>query len=192
MTVSHQDPPTTPDFEDAPSEASAEEEKVFVASYKQLMWWRFKKHRLAVVSMVILIILYIIAVFVEFVAPYDPEQFFAQYKLAPPSQIHIVDNEGVWQRPFIYHFDRTRDPETLASVFTVNEEIKYPIYFFVEGAPYEMWGFIPMTVKLFGLDVPHEEQEFSSLARTAWGVTCSAVPSMGRGFPSLSAWSGCC
>jgi peptide/nickel transport system permease protein len=161
MAISNQEPPTSfdePSYEDVPTTISAEEEKVFVASYKQLMWWRFKKHRLAVVSLVVLIILYLIAVFVEFVAPYAPEQFFAQYKLAPPSEIHIVDNEGVWQRPFIYHFDRTRDPVTLASVFTVNEDIKYPIYLFVESAPYEMWGFIPMNIKLFGLDVPHEEQ----------------------------------
>jgi len=145
-------------YEDAPSSASSEEEKVFVASYKQLMWWRFKKHRLAVISLVILILLYLIAIFVEIVAPYDPDQFFAQYKLAPPSVIHFVDDQGQWQRPFIYHFDRSRDPVTLASVFTEDRSIKYPIQFFVRSTPYEMWGFIPMDIHLFGLNVPHEEQ----------------------------------
>jgi len=144
-------------YEDALA-VSSEEEKVFVASYKQLMWWRFKKHKLAVISLVILILLYLAALFVEIVAPYDPEQFFVQYKLAPPSKIHFIDDDGNFQRPFIYHVSRTRDPQTLASVFTEDREIKHVIRFFTKSTPYELWGLFPMEKTLFGLDVPHEEQ----------------------------------
>ncbi|MEM7030361.1 MAG: ABC transporter permease [Chloroflexota bacterium] len=122
------------------------------------MWWRFKKHRMAVASAIILILFYIVAIFVEFVAPYDPEQFFTKYKFAPPSSIHIIDDEGNFQRPFIYHTDRERDPETLRSIFVEDRTIKYPIKFFVEGGEYEMWGLILMKRHLFGLDVPHDEQ----------------------------------
>ena len=66
----------------------AQAEKVFVASYWQLMWWRFLKHRLAVASAIIVLLLYLVAAFCEFVAPYDPEDSFSKYKLAPPSPVH--------------------------------------------------------------------------------------------------------
>ena len=67
----------------------SDDEKIFVASYAKLMWWRFLKHKMAVISAVIVILLYLIAAFAEFVAPYDPETSFVKYKLAPPSNIHI-------------------------------------------------------------------------------------------------------
>ena len=78
-------------------------EKVYVASYLQLMWWRFLKHRLAVISAVIILLLYTIAIFAEFVAPYIPDNSFVQYKLAPPTRIHIIDAEGNLRRPFVYN-----------------------------------------------------------------------------------------
>jgi peptide/nickel transport system permease protein len=113
---------------------------------------------MAVFSLVSLIILYLVAIFVEFVAPYDPEQFFAQYKFVPPSSIHIRDAEGNFRRPFVYQINRERDPETLLSTYVEDTSIIHPIRFLVKGTPYELWGLIPMEIHLFGLDVPHEEQ----------------------------------
>ena len=75
-------------------EVTEEEEEIYVASYWKLMWWRFRKHKMAIISTLILGIFYLVAVLCEFVAPYDPEQFFVRYKLAPPSKIHIFDAEG--------------------------------------------------------------------------------------------------
>ena len=95
-----------------------EEEKIYVASYSQLMWWRFLKHRMAVISAVLVVLLYLIAAFAEFVAPYDPEQSFVQYKFVPPMKIHIVSEEGKLQRPFVYKSIRDRDPETLRNIYT--------------------------------------------------------------------------
>ena len=136
----------------------AEDEKIYVASYLQLMWWRFLKHRMAVIAGVLIIILYLIAAFAEFVAPYDPEQSFVKYKFAPPTKIHIIDTEGRLQRPFVYKIIRERDPETLRNIYTEDTTTVYPIRFVVPSTEYELWGRFPTSWHLYGLDVPHDEQ----------------------------------
>jgi peptide/nickel transport system permease protein len=138
--------------------AAAKEEKIYIASYWKLMWWRFLKHRMAVISAIIILLLYGVAAFCEVVAPYDPEESFAKYKLAPPSRIHIFDAEGNLHRPFVYKIQRDRDPETLRSIYTEDTSTLYPIRFFVKGVEYELWGRFPMDRHLFGLDVPPDEQ----------------------------------
>ncbi len=140
-------------------DASAEkEEKIYVASYWKLMWWRFLKHRMAVISAVIIVILYGVAAFCEFVAPYDPDQSFVQYKLAPPSQIRIIDSEGTLRRPFVYKIVRERDPETLRNNYLEDPSTIYPIRFLPKAGEYKLWGMIPTSRHFFGLDVPQEEQ----------------------------------
>ena len=145
-------------YDDSFDEFFDKDEDIYVASYSKLMWWRFRKHKMAVISGILLIFFYLTAVFSEFVAPYDPEQFFPQYKFAPPSSIRIIDDEGTLQRPFVYKTIRERDPETLASTFVEDKTVKYPIRLFVEAGEYEMWGLWPMNYHLFGLDVSHDEQ----------------------------------
>lgn len=147
-----------PGVVDEPEFVNAEDEKISVASYRQLMWWRFRKHKMAMISAVVIFILYFVAAFAEFVAPYNPENSFVQYKLAPPSSIHIIGPEGGLQRPFVYKINRERDPETLRSIYTEDTTIVYPIRLFVRGPEYEMWGLIKSDLHLFGIDAPREEQ----------------------------------
>ena len=144
--------------DDLADEISIKEEKVYVASYWKLMWWRFLKHRMAVISAVIVLLLYLVAAFCEFVAPYDPEQTFAKYKMTPPTGIHIFDEAGTLQRPFVYKIQRDRDPETLRSIYTEDKSTIYPIRFWVEGSEYKLWGLFPTNIHFFGLDVAHDEQ----------------------------------
>jgi peptide/nickel transport system permease protein len=134
------------------------EERIAVATPGQMMWWKFRKHKLAVASGIFLIILYLIAIFCEFVAPYVPEDTFIRYKLAPPTKIHLIDSDGNLRFPFVYQIIRERDPETLRNIFTENPEVMYPIKFLVQGSPYKFWGAWDTTWHLFGLDVPQEEQ----------------------------------
>ena len=139
-------------------EIVSKEKKVYVASYWQLMWWRFLRHRLALVSAVIVLLLYTVAAFCEIVAPYDPEETFAKYKLVPPTRLHFFDEAGNWQGPFVYQIIRDRDKETLRSIYTEDKSVIYPVKFWVEGTEYKLWGLWPMKTRLFGLDVEHSEQ----------------------------------
>jgi peptide/nickel transport system permease protein len=134
------------------------EEKIAVATPGQLMWWKFRKHKMAVASTIFLIFIYLVAIVCEFVAPYGPEDVFIRYKLANPTKIHLVDTQGKLHTPFVYQIIRTRDPETLRNIYTENTEVMYPIGLFSKGTPYKFWGLWETDVHLFGLEVSHEEQ----------------------------------
>jgi peptide/nickel transport system permease protein len=137
---------------------SKEEEKIFVATQWQLMWWKFRKHKMAMLSAVVIILFYAIALFCEVVSPYDPELPFIKYKFAPPTRFHLRDAEGNWHLPFVYRIVRTKDPETLRNLYNEDTTTLYPVRFFVHGTAYKLWGLFPADRHLFGLDVPHEEQ----------------------------------
>ncbi len=136
------------------------EEKVAVAPPLTLMWWKFRKHKMALISGVILILLYLIGIFCEFVAPYGPDDTFIRYKLAPPSTIHLVNEQGQLQAPFVYKTKRTINLDTLQNIYTEDTSSPYPIKFFVQGTPYKLWGLIDSDIHLFGLGVPEDEQGF--------------------------------
>jgi len=143
-------------------ETTFEDEKISVASHWRLMWWRFLKHRMAVISGIVIILLYLIAAFAEFVAPYDPNphpsELFVSHKLAPPSRVHIFDDNWGIHRPFVYKITLERDPETLRRIYTEDKSEMYPVRFFVDGQDYEMWGFIKSNKHLFGLGEEAGEQ----------------------------------
>ena len=133
------------------------EEEIYTASQWQLMWWRFRKHKLAMISLVVLVVFYFVAIFCEFVAPYDPRAYDAGYRLAPPSTLRIRDAQGNFHWPFVYDFVQIRDPETRR--ITYEEDIggtRYPIQLFVRGSQYKMWGLWDMDIHLFG--VPGTEE----------------------------------
>jgi len=144
-------------FDEAPA-LEPEEERLYVAGQWQLMWWKFRRHKMAIVGGVILIIFYLVALLYGFVAPYDPEAFFIRYKMAPPTKIHIIDPEGRLRAPFVYQTHRDRDPETLRDIYTEDRDVMHPIRFFVRGVPYSLWGIWDTDLHLFGLDAPREEQ----------------------------------
>lgn len=134
------------------------EERVAVAPPLTLMWWKFRKHKAALISGVLLILLYLVAILCEFVAPYVPDDTFIRYKLSPPSPIHLIDSEGQFRGPFVYKTVRTRDPETLQNIFTEDKTTVYPIRFFTSGPTYKFWGLWETNIHLFGLDVDQQEQ----------------------------------
>ncbi len=135
-----------------------EEERLYVAGQWQLMWWKFRKHKMAIMGGIILIVFYVIGAFCEFVAPYDPEAYFIRYKMAPPTPVRIFDTMGKLHTPFIYHRDRSKDPETLRDIYAENPETRYPLRFFVKGEPYKLWGLFATETHLFGLAPDVEDQ----------------------------------
>ena len=138
--------------EKAKNKVDAKSEEIYFASQARLMWWRFRKHRLAMICSVIVIAFYLVALFAEFFAPYDPDMNTAARSYRPPSSIHFVDSTGAFHlRPFVYQIVQKRDPQTLSLVFTEDKSTMYPIHLFVHGVPYKLAGLIPSDVHLFGL-----------------------------------------
>ncbi|MGQ9554769.1 MAG: ABC transporter permease [Anaerolineae bacterium] len=131
---------------------AVEAERLFVASQWQLMWWRFRKHKMAIVSSIILIAFYLVAVFVEFISPYDPNQYDVKYSYAPPVKLHFLDQQGkLHLRPFVYGLKYSRDPQTMKMLFEPDYEKSYPVHFFVSGMQYKLWGIFATDRHLFGL-----------------------------------------
>lgn len=136
-------------------EENGAEERIYVASQWQLMWRKFRKHKLAMVGGVILIIFYILAIFCEFFAPYDIYKQREKYAYCPPQRIHFFDEEGNFHfRPFVYGIKRTTDPETWERIYTEDKTKRYPIYFFVRGDKYKLWGLFETNIHLFGVKEP--------------------------------------
>lgn len=127
----------------------AADERFYYANPWKLIMWRFRRHRLAMFSLILLVLLYLSAIFAEFVSPYAPTTRMSGLQMMPPSAIHIFHN-GALHRPFIYGLEKTLDQATFKYVFTEDTDTPYPIYFFTEGEPYKMWGIWEMNIHLFG------------------------------------------
>ncbi len=134
-----------------PASAAIKDESFFRAGQWQLVWWKFRRHRLAQIAMVVLGIFYFVAIFAEFVSPYDPQHRFKDFTGMAPSQIHIQDVQGNLHLPFVYDLKRTRDPITLLPQYAENTSIRYPIQLFARGDEYKLWGLIPGDIHLWGI-----------------------------------------
>ncbi len=126
------------------------EERVAVATQWQLMWWRFRKHKLAVGGTVVLIAFYVVALFADFFAYVDPQESDAQRSLMAPQPIHWID-DGRFS-PYVYALKGTRDPLTFKRVYVPDTSTKIPITFFGRGEPYKLLGFIPTDRRLFAVE----------------------------------------
>ncbi len=126
---------------------------VAVASQWRLMWWKFRRHKLAMIGLVLVIMLYLIALFGEFLASSDPNKVNAAYTYAPPQRIHFFDEEHGFG-PHVFGYTSTIDTETMARSFTPDPEQRIPIGFWVKGYEYEILGFIPFDRHLFGPTEP--------------------------------------
>jgi len=126
------------------------EDRIAVATQWQLMWWRFRKHRLAMGGTIVLVAFYLVAIFADFFAYADPQESEAQRSLMAPQQIHWFDESGF--NPFVYALTGTRDPRTFKRVYVPDTSRKIPVRFFGRGEPYEVLGFIPSDRHLFAVE----------------------------------------
>lgn len=130
--------------------------KYYTASQFQLMWWKFRKHRLALIGTVLLGIFVFIAMFAEFLSPYAPTSRTIEYLYGRPQVLHFVDAEGTFHaRPFTYALAAKMDPKTFLLEIKEDTSKPWPIYFFVHGDPYKMWGVFESDVHLFGVQEGH-------------------------------------
>jgi peptide/nickel transport system permease protein len=153
-------PPSVADQLAALEHDDASARAVATASQWRLMWWRFRKNKLALASAVVLALLYTMALFASAIAPYNPEATNATRTYAPPQTIYFMDTNGNLTWPYVLGFTSTVDPETLRRVYAIDYNQVYEVGLFVRGEPYRLFGFIPTEVRLFG---PRDGQGYISL-----------------------------
>ncbi len=127
-------------------------EEIWLASQWKLIWWKFRRHKLAMFSTCVLILLYMLVLFCEIIAPYDPWKRFEDYKNAPPQIINIYSKDGGLQRPFVYGLKQEFNMETFRRTFVKDTTRKYHLHFFVRGESYKLWGLFSSNIHLFGSD----------------------------------------
>ncbi|MYC97449.1 MAG: ABC transporter permease [Caldilineaceae bacterium SB0661_bin_32] len=142
-------PPEAASSGAAPAEV---ESSVSVASQWQLMWWKFRKHRLAMAGGIVTLVIYAIALFVEFLSPSSPGVIRADYTWAPPQRLHFLrqTEEGMRWDPYVNGYKVEIDPEALKRTFVIDEEQVVDVGFFVRGEPYKMWGLWETDLHLVG------------------------------------------
>lgn len=130
--------------------ATPQAEQVYVAKPWRLVWWRFKKHRLAMVSAGVVFVFFGVAVFADFLATGDPMTTHSRLDHLPPQAIQWFDAGRLC--PHVYGIRSGRNPETLARVFEYDRDEKIPVQFFIRGAPYRLLGLFPTSRHLFGIE----------------------------------------
>ena len=126
-------------------------EQLFLASQYQLMWQRFRRHRLAIAGGVVLGLLYLVGIFCEVVAPYAIRTRFSDLPLAPPQRIHFIHDGRFQLRPFVYDFTLVEDPVTWRKSYGEDRRARRPIYLFEPGDEYLFWGLFPARLHLFSV-----------------------------------------
>jgi peptide/nickel transport system permease protein len=132
------------------------EERISVASQWQLMWWRFRRHRLAMAATAIVMLFYLGVIFADFLAYAPPTASEAQRSLLPPQRIHWFD-EGRFS-PHVYGLTGLRDPVTLKRVYTPDPSKKMRVRFFVPGFEYHFLGLVPASLHLVGVEDARPEE----------------------------------
>lgn len=130
-----------------------EDERYYMASYWQLVWRKFRRHRLASVGAVVLAVMYLIGAFAGFLAPYEKASRDQDYVLVPPQKVRIVHDRQL-MRPFVYGLTLSKDPVTLKRIYTPDPTLIYPIRFFTRGDIYRFIGIFRTDLHLFGVDRP--------------------------------------
>lgn len=126
-------------------------EQYFVASQWQLMWRKFKKHKLALTGGSVLAVFYIVVIFCEFLAPYGPRTR-SSYTYAPPQRIHFFDKGEGFQWPFVYDQKKEFDSVTFRFVYEQDKSKKYFLHFFVKGETYKFWNLFETNLHFFGTE----------------------------------------
>jgi len=137
----------------APAE---KKEKLYTANPWQLIWWRFRKHWLAVISLWFLVLSCTTALFADFISPYTPFEIEKLQTFVPPRAIHLF-HEGQFVGPYIYELDRKRDPETARVIYAEDTSKPIPIRLLASGEPYKFLGLVDTDLHLFGIEAKRQK-----------------------------------
>ncbi len=137
----------------APSpQVEAHQDRAGVANQWQLMWWKFRRHRLAMLGGIVTLLIYAVALFADFLAPFSTEAYSSSHTYAPPQMLHLFqETDQGWQfAPYVNGYKVEVDLNAGRRNFVIDPEVRYPVRFFVEGEDYRLLGLFPSNVHLIG------------------------------------------
>lgn len=152
-----------------------QEEEVYLAPQWKLVWWRFKRHRLALVASGLLSIFFLIAIFPNFLSIHDPKITHGKDSLVGPQRIN-----GLWRLdPYVYDLQTVRNTETFALEHTPDKDTKFPVNFFHHGQEYKLLWLFRTDIHLMGIDTedgrPFYPLGTDGLGRDIWSRLAHAI-----------------
>jgi len=164
------------------SDIEGGQKKQVSQSYWSLVWWKFKKSKVAIIGGIILVVFYFsFVLFPEFFASYTKENR-TDFTEAPPQKIHFIDQQGKFHlRPFVYALEKKIDQKIRKRTWVENPEVAFDLYFFTKGEPYKIWGMIPWDRHLFGVNLEASPDGYAFVVGT---------DSQGRDYYSLIVYGG--
>jgi peptide/nickel transport system permease protein len=150
----------------APPELTDDAEAFYVAPNWKLVWWRFKRHRLAVVSAVIVILIGIVALFPDFFSTQNPNKSNATGSFIPVQRLRFWDGGPSLH---VLGVEGARNPRTLRMEWQVDESQKIPLRFLAKGYEWKVLGLIPIDLHFIGLADPESDAAFHLLGSDRLG-----------------------
>lgn len=112
-----------------------------------LIWRKFRRHRLGLISGIFLLICYLILPIAGFIAPYGANERNADHLYAPPQGIHLW-HDGTFIGPFVYPMTGKADLEKFQWIYEADRTSPQPLEWFCDGARHHIFGVIPSTTHL--------------------------------------------
>jgi peptide/nickel transport system permease protein len=126
---------------------SAEQERYYLASQWQMMWWKFRRHRVAVASGAFLLLCYLAILVAEFLSPYALQTRHVDFIYAPPQMVRFF-HDGEFVGPFVYGLDYRLNMQNLKREYTEDRSRIEPIRFFCRADKYRFWGLFESDIHL--------------------------------------------
>ena len=132
----------------ATEKLTPEQERYYMATQWQLMWWKLKRHRLAMISGAVLALMYFSVIISEFLAPYALTTRNTDFIYAPPQTINFF-HDGEFQGPFVYGLKYQLNMTNLKREYKEDKQSVQKIRFFCKSDPYKFWGHVAASTHLF-------------------------------------------
>ncbi|RFB81919.1 peptide ABC transporter permease [Rhizobium leguminosarum bv. trifolii] len=123
-----------------------------VAGQWKLIWRRFRRHRLALGAGVVILLIYLVALFAEVIAPVSSQTYDSRYTYAPPQRLKVAgyDAAGQFHPLYVNGYSMKVDPIALSRTYLPDPAVVIPVGFFVKGEPYRFWGLFDFDRHLIG------------------------------------------
>lgn len=119
-----------------------------------IAWKKIRRDKIAFGAVIVLILLYASILFAGFLAPYSEQWSDRSLAHAPPTTVYTLTENSMPTWPYVFEYERHIDPDTFDYAYLPKLEKKYPIKLFYQGDSYQLFGFIPTNIHLFGVDSP--------------------------------------
>ena len=126
-------------------------EAYYTATQLQLMWWKFRKHRVAIIGSYVLGVFVFIMLFCEFLAPYGSQSRDGDYLFGGPQKIHFSNENGDFIGPFVYSMTTKFNKETMQLDLAEDTTTPHKIKFLSKGEPYKLWGIFKSDFHFFAV-----------------------------------------